>query len=260
MGLIHDDVVPSPRGRRSLRPLSAALVVALVLAVAVAGLTSMMRPEADPEPEPALEEPALDRAEEVLGEVFTRPDDDDEVPEDEVPPITAPPTTTQLAPASTTTTTTTTTRASTTTTSTTVRERPTNAPPPLDLAVSAEGVVVIEQFFSPQIEKEYEPNPDCGSLHEVYEVVVYDDRGDKIAVAELTGGTYEREEEQWGGTTTRCTYDYRVTVPEADTYTFTVAESWDHESVHDSEAVSEEELRSDGAPTLTVSHRYCPEC
>jgi hypothetical protein len=258
-GRIDDDVVPSPgRPLRTLVLLGTTAFV--VLAVAVAGVVVLERRDgsqqtATPQERPVTEDTAVDRTEEVLGEVFSRP-----------PETTT--TSSTVAPATATTSTTarrstpTTTAAPTTTTApaTTTTTRPMHAPPPVDLTVRAEGEVFVEQYFSPGAQERWDPNPDCGNLHDVYEVVVYDEDGNKVAVAELTNGTYERVEHPDGGTTTRCTYDYSADVPEAESYTFTLAEEWNHESVQDDETVTAEELREEGGPTLSINRRYCPEC
>lgn len=261
---IHDDLVPAPRPRARRLLSAAALVAAIVIVVsAVAGVVTWLRPEGDDstavEEQAAPGEPTFDRAEEVLGEVFTRPDADVELeaPDEAItssPP--PPPTTTNAAPD--------TVRRSepvprtTTTTSAPERsERPTHAPPPLDLTFVVDGNVVITQFFSSG-SQEREPNTDCEALRDAYDVVVRNPQGDVIGLAELTGGAYERQDGSWGGTTTRCTYDYTVRVPEieSETYVFTLAEASNHDTVRYSETVSEEELRSQGGPTLSVRHRF----
>lgn len=259
---IHDDLVPAPRPRARRLLSAAALVAALVIVVsAVAGVVTWLRPGGGDstavEEQAAPEEPTFDRAEEVLGEVFTRPDADvePEAPDEAI--TSAPPTTTTAAPEAAP-------RAepvrrtTTTTTSAPERsERPTHAPPPLDLTFVVDGNVVITQFFSSG-SQEREANTDCEALRDAYDVVVRNPQGDVIGLAELTGGAYERQDGSWGGTTTRCTYDYTVRVPEieSETYAFTLAEASNHDTVHYSETVSEEELRSQGGPTLSVRHRF----
>ena len=252
-----DDIVPPPsRDPERRSPKRVAVGVALTLAVlaaAVLGVGAWLRAEDDSDSvaRAVPEEEVPDRSGrpvEVLGEVLERPS----LPVDEPQPTTTVTTGTTVPPSTSTSTT-----ASTTTSIT--KPRPQDAPPPVDLTVSASGAVVIEQYFSPETKEDFEPNADCGSLHEAYEVVVSDTSGNEIATGALTGGIYEREEE-WGWTITRCTYDYAVTVPEADSYVFALAEPWDHRAVKDSATVTAEQLRRDGAPTLATESRYCPEC
>lgn len=244
-----DDIVPPPSSDPKPRAFaSLALAFALVVA-GVLGLGVWLASDRDPAPVPraAPEGDVPDRTArpvEVLGEVVERPPAPSEEEESEPPP--APTTSTTVRPRP-------------TSTTSTTQPRPQDAPPPVDLTITASGTVVIEQYFSPETKEDFEPNPDCGSLHEAYEVVVRDAAGKEVENAALTGGAYEREEE-WGWTITRCTYDYAVTVPEADSYVFSLAEPWDHEAVKDSAAVTAEELRRDGAPALRSESRYCPEC
>lgn len=252
-----DDIVPPPRSDPKPRAFaSLALAFALVVA-GVVGMGVWLASDRDrdsaPVPRAAPEEDVPDRTArpvEVLGEVVERPPAPSEEEGSDSPP--APTTSTTVRPRAATT-------KSTTSTTSTTQPRPQDAPPPVDLTITASGTVAIEQYFSPETKEDFEPNADCGSLHEANEVVVRDAAGNEVANAALTGGAYEREEE-WGWTVTRCIYDYAVTVPEAESYVFSLAESWDHEAVKDSATVTAEELRRDGAPALRSESRYCPEC